>query len=211
MLRKCNVEVLWRRYQSENPLSADGTSPIFGRSHFTRLARMMTRSERKRKSSIDYMLGALVYDNSIMEAVFRRVRKEIPTMKDIWVQTDNARNYQNEIVPVMAPFVAHDHGMVLRGSLHPETARGKSLVDAHFAVGMRQVNKYVTSNGVDVATPVDVVKALTACGGVANSAAELVYVNRHGNGFKPWRENRERGHKKMRMLGRVGEVFFCIT
>lgn len=47
---------------------------------------------------------------SIFEAVMARVKVEFPTVLDAWLVKDNARNYQNYLVPVVAPFIAKSHG-----------------------------------------------------------------------------------------------------
>lgn len=81
--------------------------------------------------------------SSILDAVQSRLTDQIPSLRTTSVITDNAPNYQNDAVPVIAPFIAAEHGLSLNGFIHPETAIGKSLVDAHFSIAMRHVLRYV--------------------------------------------------------------------
>lgn len=56
-------------------------------------------------------------------------------------------------MPVIALFIARVYSYVLRGFVSPEITRGKSLVDAHFAIAMRHVHRFVKETQKDVAMP----------------------------------------------------------
>lgn len=74
---------------------------------------------------------------TILEAIVARARILLPAATDVWLESDNARTYQNDVTPVIAPFIGRAYSFVLKGFLHPETTRDKSLVDTHFVVSMR--------------------------------------------------------------------------
>lgn len=88
-----------------------------------------------------------------LEAIIGRVQMELPNISSVSQLSENASCYQNNLLPVIAPFNAKGHGMVLQGIVHSETQRGKSLVDAHFAVVLRQVDKLVNDTTINVSTP----------------------------------------------------------
>lgn len=80
---------------------------------------------------------------SMYDAPLARVKREITPVKKVYVLPDNARCYQNKLLPVMLPFITKTHGFQLIMLLHSETQDGKSLVDAHFAVAMMHVCRHV--------------------------------------------------------------------
>lgn len=66
----------------------------------------------------------------ILEAIIARTRVLLPASTDLWLVSDNECTYQNDFIPVLAPFLEMSHGFRLRGFIYPKTVRGKSLVDA---------------------------------------------------------------------------------
>lgn len=48
---------------------------------------------------------------SIIDAIIARLKLELPTVKSIFVLSDNARYYQNDILPVAAPYITKEHGI----------------------------------------------------------------------------------------------------
>lgn len=89
----------------------------------------------------------------------------------MWLVSDIARTYQNDVIPVIAPLICWTHGFVLKAFMNSETARGKGLLDAHFSIAMRQVQKFEETKG-DVTTHEELVKALHHDGGIRKCAAE---------------------------------------
>lgn len=69
--------------------------------------------------------------SSILNAVLSRVTQQIPIIRSRWVVTNNDQNYQNDFVTVIAGFIRAYPGLDLRGFEHSETARGKSVLNAH--------------------------------------------------------------------------------
>lgn len=139
----------------------------------------------------------------ILEEIIARVTIQLPDCDGIWLVSDNARTYQNDVMSEMVPLIGQEHGLRLRGCIQPETARGKSLVDDHLAIEMRQVHRYVKETQKDVTTPEDVVRAMQHDSGVVNCAVELVSVHRDGGVLQQWRDG-VRGRHIM-PLRRIGE------
>lgn len=110
---------------------------------------------------------------SIVEAVLGRERKELPPVVDVWLLSDNDSCCQNNFFRVIAPFPSKGVALVLKGVLHSEAQGGKILVDAHFAVAMRELNRFVNDTALNLSTPADLVTALDHRGGAANSTTEL--------------------------------------
>lgn len=115
---------------------------------------------------------------SINESVFLRIRKELPVAKEIVICTDNAKNYNNNALPVILPEICDAHGLQLQVYLHPDACHGKSCVDAHFAVSYRHLKRYIQETHYDVLTPEDIADALTYDQGAKNSTVEFISINR---------------------------------
>lgn len=119
-----------------------------------------------------------IFTISIFEAVLYRIRKEIPEATEIVFCTDNARNYNNNVLPVYLPWVCEQYGFHLHSILHPDACCGKSCVDCHFAVSFRLLKRYILETKFDVLTPEDIVDALRYEGGIRNTFVDYIRVNR---------------------------------
>lgn len=144
---------------------------------------------------------------SIIDAILARLRLELPTVTSIFMLSDNARCYQNDILTVAVPYITKEHGIFLSGIVHSETQRGKSLLDAHFAIAMMHVNLYCRETRRDVTTPGDIVVALNSFKGVANCTGEMVHISREHEGLKKWLEAKKTKH--ISALDRVNEVLYA--
>lgn len=69
------TEHMWRAYSGRVTRDGGLAQDIDGRRIFLKLVGMFTRGEQKRRSSVDYMLGALIYDN--VDNVTRLVENEV--------------------------------------------------------------------------------------------------------------------------------------
>lgn len=143
---------------------------------------------------------------SILEAVVFRALKEIPELKYVHLITDNANCYQNDLLVVVAPFITKAYGLELLGILHPASQCGKSHADAHFAIAMRHIYKYVEEEKTDVYCPSHVVTALSYRGGIANSVAELYSINRSSDGIRAMLDALK--EKRICRMGRLSEVSY---
>lgn len=94
---------------------------------------------------------------------------DITYVADVWLISDNAIWCQNSSLPVIAPNIAKGVGMILRGIVHSEAQSGKRLVDAHFAVAVWHVKKFVNDTIISVSSRSDIVWALNHRDGVDNT------------------------------------------
>lgn len=61
-------------------------------------------------------------------------------------------------------------------------------MDAHFAIAMRHVHRYVKETKGDVANTQKIARALHWDGGIANCTTELVSICRDGPNLEKWRQ-----------------------
>ena len=123
---------------------------------------------------------------SLVGAVLSRMKREIPTVRSFTLLSDNARCYQNDVLPVMLPFISKHHGLSISSFIHSEMQQGKSLIDAHFAPAMMHMNRYVNASRSDVCTPSADVDAINWQGGIANTVAEMVRKDRNHPNLMCW-------------------------
>ena len=114
---------------------------------------------------------------SYFEATCIRLRKDFPHINEIYVQTDNARCYKAPELIFALQLIAHSHCLKILCYIHTGIQDGKGPIDGHFATAMKHVSRFCNM-GNDVVTPVDLVKALRANGGLNNCTAEMVDINR---------------------------------
>ena len=143
---------------------------------------------------------------SILDAALKRLTVKIPAAMEVFIISENAGCYNNQILPVFATFIASTHGLCLRGYLHSETQRGKGLVDAHFEVSMRHVNRYVNEVGCNIVTPGDLVAALGYRDGLANSSTELIDVVRWNASLSEWKAATTDG--RLHTFGWINEFLY---
>jgi hypothetical protein len=141
---------------------------------------------------------------SLIEAIMMRIRRDLPHVKDIVLVSDNSGCYQSQVLPALLPFLASTVGLQIIFFLHSEVQDGKSIADAHFALSMLHVNRFVKA-GQDVTTPAQLVAAQRSCGGLENSAAKLVLVNRSSPGILRWMSVKP-SNKMLTRIGRHNEV-----
>ncbi|KAJ8566316.1 hypothetical protein ON010_g6810 [Phytophthora cinnamomi] len=143
---------------------------------------------------------------AFVEAAILAVKRDLPTVTNIIVQLDNASSYQNAFVALVLPIIAIVHCINISGFVHTETQDGKSMLDAHFAQGMRKATAHV-QQGNDCYTPRQLVAALTADNGLLNCIAALVEYGRDST------SNLRRHLTKMeksfsQLTGRVNEMIY---
>lgn len=139
----------------------------------------------------------------IVDALFARIRFELPNLAQIWVVSDDARCYQNELFPVFLPFLAHRHGLQLNGLIHSETEVGRCVADAHFNIALKHVEKYCQEKKIEITNATDLTDALSHSGGLCNSTVETVKVEANGRNLQPWLQGKKL--RKMVKLFRVNE------
>ena len=106
-----------------------------------------------------------------------RLRKVLPHIKRIILQSDNAKCYMSSDLLLAIPILSMVHGIYIVRYIHTETQDGKSLLDAHFATATRWVKEYLKL-GNNAATSSQLVGALSSNGGLPNSTVSLIRHNR---------------------------------
>lgn len=96
----------------------------------------------------------------IIELVYRRIGIELPMVKKSVVRSDNAANYSNKLVVVIAAFIFTKYDIKLCSTLLSETQDGKGPADIHLVTAMRYVDWYIDSLTLDVSTPADLVDTI---------------------------------------------------
>ena len=115
---------------------------------------------------------------SIVESIAMQLKRDMPHIQKVNIQSDNAKCYQNGSLIFAMFIVFRNHGLSLRSYVHTETQDGKSSIDAHFAVRMRHVLAYVDM-GMNVKSLLELYKALTANGGGINTVPTLFELDRN--------------------------------
>jgi hypothetical protein len=114
---------------------------------------------------------------SYFEATCIRLKKDFPHINVIHLQTDNARCYKAPELIFALQLIAHSHCLKILCYIHTGIQDGKVPIDGHFATAMKHISRFCNM-GNDVVTPVDLVKALRANGGLNNCTAVMVDINR---------------------------------
>lgn len=80
---------------------------------------------------------------SIIDALLAPIKVKLPEVVEVCFISDNANNYQNDLLPVIVPIICRTHDIGIHSILHPDAFYGKSCVDGHFAVFWRHVKRYI--------------------------------------------------------------------
>lgn len=111
------------------------------------------------------------------EATIMRMKQDLPHVNTIYVQSDNARCYKTPGLLLGMFVVCQKHKVQIISFIHSGVQDGKGPIDGHFATAMKHVIRYV-NRGNNVVTSVELIQALRSNGGVNNSVAEMVCINR---------------------------------
>jgi hypothetical protein len=114
---------------------------------------------------------------ALLEALMLSLKRSLPTIITISVQSDNASCYQNALVIALLPVIGAVHGIHVERFIHTDTQDGKSMLDAHFAQAMKKIRTYI-QQGYNCVTPSQLVAVLNADGGVVDCVAELIEYDR---------------------------------
>ena len=123
---------------------------------------------------------------SIMELLCRVLQSQIPSMITVVLRSDNAANYNNKLVPVIAPFIFKRYGIQLKSIVHSETKDGKGPADIHFATAAKFVDRYIESKTLDVVTPADLVASINHGEGMKGCIGELFDVDNDCDSARLW-------------------------
>lgn len=148
----------------------------------------------------------VVMVSGIVDALLARIKRQVPEAAEICFISDNARNYNNDLLPVMLPMICKSHNVQLHSILHPDACCGKSCVDGHFAVAWRHVKRYIEDTESDVVTPEDLMDVLVYDGGVKNTAVDFIKVHRDNKNVEEYVTALEAG--LIARLGSPEEVLY---
>ncbi len=145
---------------------------------------------------------------ALLETFLLQLSAELPTIKSVCVQSDNANYYHCKYIILALPYIGMSTGITVERYIHTETCDGKGLIDAHFAMGMRYVDMYI-GEGQNAAGPGDVFNALSYDGGMPNSFAQLVQMDR---AMLEAREERYADlFSRMKLIARQNEIRFAVN
>lgn len=114
---------------------------------------------------------------SIFEGILIHLKDKFPFVKRLYVQSDNAKCYQNGKILLGIMLLCKEHALELGSFVHTETQDGKGLIDAHFAVAMALVMTFVNM-GNNVISPRQLFYALQSNGGLSNTEICMFTINR---------------------------------
>lgn len=97
-------------------------------------------------------------------------------------------------------------GINVHGYAYPNVKCAKELVDNHFAVLKRWVDKCVKEIGEDVSFPTELVIELSYKGGLLNTIVDLVNTDRKRVGIKEIKAGQRK--REFSILGRCTELRF---
>ena len=97
---------------------------------------------------------------SCLEAAFHALRKQVPHIKKVIVQSDNAKNFGGKHTKLLLPYVCSAAGLKLVAYYHNEAQSGKDMCDTHFLHQQTHVNTYLIQGGRKVSTPKQLAVAL---------------------------------------------------
>lgn len=146
---------------------------------------------------------------NIIDSLCVRLKKEIRDLKEVIVISDNVANYGNNTLPLITYSVIKSHSLRLLEVLHPDAQQSRNMVDAHFGIGGRQVDKYIREKDLGVITPDDIAQALVYDGGIKVTAVDFVRINRGCSRMKKWFSARDaKKNKQFDSIGKCGVIQF---
>ncbi|OWZ10023.1 hypothetical protein PHMEG_00017191 [Phytophthora megakarya] len=84
---------------------------------------------------------------ALVEALLLSLQREVPHIKRLTFQSDNASSYQNSYIGLMLPIVGAAHGFTVQRYMHSDTQDGKSMLDPHLSTASRKpMEKSLTKN-----------------------------------------------------------------
>lgn len=106
------------------------------------------------------------------------IKNDLVHVTELIIQSDNAKCYKCNELLIGLQNVVKCHGLKLLMMVHSGVQDGKGPIDGHFSTAMKNVTRYCNS-GNEISTGKELVHDLQANGGVTNSVATLVVINRN--------------------------------
>ena len=110
---------------------------------------------------------------SLVECLLMRLRKRLPHVMKVSLQSDNASCYMSPSLLLMLPILSVVHGIQVVRFIHTGVQDGKSSLDAHFASFARWVMEYL-KEGHNALTASQLVSAMRSNGGLPNTFVGLI-------------------------------------
>lgn len=145
---------------------------------------------------------------NIIDCLCIRLTREIGSLKEVVLVSDNAPNYVNLTMTLIIYYIFKFHSLRLLEVLHPDAQESKNMVDAHFGIGSRQIGTYIRENDLAVLCPDDIAEALIYNGGVKSTSVDFLKVNLQSKRLKRWFEARDDKKKSNQfdIIGTSGEI-----
>jgi hypothetical protein len=150
---------------------------------------------------------------SMLEAAIMAIRVTLPWLSEAVLSTDNAGCYQSKLLLLSIGILNAKYSteFFLSRLFHHETQDGKGLVDAHFAVAMRHLKRYMKSARANkirrINTPRGLGFALAWNNGISNSIIQLIQLDREK--LTSTFEVLERACKQIKkFFSRANDVYF---
>ena len=119
---------------------------------------------------------------SMLEAFLTQLKEELPHIKTVILQTDNAGCYQSKELLLLLAILNGCNTIKVTRYIHTETQDGKGLIDAHFAKGTAHLVKFMKTSQQNkirvIATAKGLAAALAWGGGIQNSFVQLITLDR---------------------------------
>ena len=142
----------------------------------------------------------------LMELIVIRIKKDLPHVKTISFQSDNAKCYQAGELLLYCILIATKYGVGITRFIHTDTQDGKSAIDGHFAIAMKRVMALVDM-GMNAVTSQQLVVLLNQPGGHINSIAELYVIDR--NKVSEVRSQHSEVLASLKHVGRWNDAILC--
>ena len=118
---------------------------------------------------------------SMIEAFLKQLHSELPHIKTVILQSDNAGCYQSKELLLLIATLNKNNDIRITSYIHTETQDGKVLIDAHFTKGSAHLVRFMKmaqNNRIrSIATAKGLDAALAWGGGIQNSFVQLVSLD----------------------------------
>jgi hypothetical protein len=119
---------------------------------------------------------------SMIEAALEVIHEQLPEIKAVVLQSDDAKCYQNNLIRILLALLNTRSAIRVERYIFTETQDGKGLIDAHFTICMAHLKRFMRTSQRNriraIATPAGLAYALPWNGGVQNSCVQLVRLDK---------------------------------
>ena len=79
----------------------------------------------------------------LIKDILSCIKRIFPDITRVILQSDNARSYQNSIVPFFVHILSLSTGLFVSCFIRTDTGAGKGMIDGHFATMIKILRAYV--------------------------------------------------------------------